>query len=88
MTVGRIGGLRNGRELFSVSKSGSDADNLKFWRDGALPFIEARSVREGRKVCYARPFRVGDRLRGHLRFPGPLSHALAPPIRALRRELP
>jgi proline dehydrogenase len=25
-----------------------------FWRNGALPFIEARLVRDGRKVCYAR----------------------------------
>lgn len=25
----------------------------RFWRDAALPFIEARSVEDGRKVCYA-----------------------------------
>ncbi|MBA1272412.1 helix-turn-helix transcriptional regulator [Stutzerimonas azotifigens] len=25
----------------------------RFWRDPALPFIEARSVADGRKVCYA-----------------------------------
>jgi AraC-like DNA-binding protein len=25
----------------------------QFWRDDALPFIEARSVEDGRKVCYA-----------------------------------
>ena len=25
-----------------------------FWRDPALPFIEARSVADGRKVCYSR----------------------------------
>lgn len=25
-----------------------------FWRDAALPFIEARGVGDGRKVCYAR----------------------------------
>ena len=25
-----------------------------FWRDEALPFIEARSVQDGRKVCYAK----------------------------------
>jgi AraC-like DNA-binding protein len=25
----------------------------RFWRDPALPFIEARSVDDGRKVCYA-----------------------------------
>lgn len=27
--------------------------NSRFWRDPALPFIEARSVADGRKVCYA-----------------------------------
>lgn len=26
---------------------------ITFWRDDALPFIEARSVQDGRKVCYA-----------------------------------
>ncbi|WP_263139082.1 AraC family transcriptional regulator [Pseudomonas sp. RIT-PI-AD] len=25
----------------------------RFWRDAALPFIEARAVEDGRKVCYA-----------------------------------
>jgi len=25
-----------------------------FWRDAALPFIEARSIADGRKVCYSR----------------------------------
>ncbi len=25
-----------------------------FWRDAALPFIEARSIRDGRHICYAR----------------------------------
>jgi hypothetical protein len=25
-----------------------------FWRDDALPFIEARSIQDGRDVCYAR----------------------------------
>lgn len=24
-----------------------------FWRDSALPYIEARSIRDGRRVCYA-----------------------------------
>jgi len=31
-----------------------DASRPMFWRDKALPFIEARSVRDGRKVCYGR----------------------------------
>lgn len=26
----------------------------QFWRDEALPFVEARSVQDGRKVCYAK----------------------------------
>lgn len=26
----------------------------RFWRDDALPFIEARSIEDGRKVCYAK----------------------------------
>ncbi|RKH04834.1 AraC family transcriptional regulator [Corallococcus sp. CA053C] len=28
----------------------------RFWRDERLPFIEAREVQDGRKVCYARHF--------------------------------
>ncbi|WP_455894251.1 AraC family transcriptional regulator [Pseudomonas palmensis] len=30
-----------------------------FWRDPALPFIEARGVADGRKVCYARHSHAG-----------------------------
>ncbi|MBP3861184.1 MAG: AraC family transcriptional regulator, partial [Pseudomonas sp.] len=26
----------------------------RFWQDAQLPFIEARSIADGRKVCYAR----------------------------------
>ena len=26
----------------------------RFWRDDALPFIEARAIADGREVCYAR----------------------------------
>lgn len=26
----------------------------RFWRDSALPFIEARAIADGRKVCYSR----------------------------------
>ncbi|MEG0860101.1 MAG: AraC family transcriptional regulator [Pseudomonas sp.] len=29
------------------------SSHSRFWRDPALPFIEARSVDDGRKVCYA-----------------------------------
>lgn len=30
-----------------------DTTEPHFWRDAALPFIEARAVEDGRKVCYA-----------------------------------
>ena len=26
----------------------------RFWRDDALPFIEARAIADGREVCYSR----------------------------------
>src|ERR1700744_3193815 len=31
-----------------------DAMTPRFWRDDALPFVEARAVRDGRNVCYAK----------------------------------
>ena len=35
--------------------AGKDADKApRFWRDHALPFIEARSIADGRQVCYTR----------------------------------
>ncbi|MFW0755253.1 AraC family transcriptional regulator [Pseudomonas sp. H11T01] len=38
-----------------TSPPAKDADKEpRFWRDEALPFIEARSIADGRKVCYAR----------------------------------
>jgi AraC-like DNA-binding protein len=37
-----------------VSGTQIDASGPMFWRDEALPFIEARSVQDGRKVCYAK----------------------------------
>lgn len=33
--------------------NGSDDSQPRFWRDAALPFLEARVVADGRKVCYA-----------------------------------
>lgn len=43
-----------------------------FWRDDALPFIEARSVRDGRGVCYAahshETFSIGAILDGHCTY--------------------
>jgi AraC-like DNA-binding protein len=41
----------------------------RFWRDETLPFIEARSIQDGRKVCYAKhaheTFSIGAITRGH-----------------------
>lgn len=41
----------------------------RFWRDAALPFIEARSIADGRKVCYSRHahehFSIGAITAGH-----------------------
>lgn len=31
-----------------------DATGPQFWRDENLPFIEARSIQDGRQICYAR----------------------------------
>jgi AraC-like DNA-binding protein len=33
--------------------NGTDDSQPRFWRDAALPFLEARAVADGRKVCYA-----------------------------------
>jgi AraC-like DNA-binding protein len=38
----------------NVTASTISAAEPRFWRDDALPFIEARSVEDGRKVCYAK----------------------------------
>lgn len=44
-------------------------DTPYFWRDNALPFIEARAIEDGRKVCYARHshefFSIGAITHGH-----------------------
>jgi len=41
----------------------------RFWRDAALPFVEARSVDDGRSVCYGRhsheTFSIGAITQGH-----------------------
>ena len=47
-----------------------DADKApRFWRDDALPFIEARSIADGREVCYSRHshahFSIGAITAGH-----------------------
>ena len=36
------------------ASSSSHCATPRFWRDAQLPFIEARSIADGRKVCYAR----------------------------------
>jgi AraC-like DNA-binding protein len=45
--------LLDGKGL-PVSDAVTPASDPMFWRDAALPFIEARSVQDGRKVRYAR----------------------------------
>lgn len=37
-----------------TSSASATSTAPRFWRDAALPFIEARSIRDGRKVCYAK----------------------------------
>ena len=39
------------QHILAQSRSASGSS---FWRDAALPFIESRSVEDGRRVCYAR----------------------------------
>lgn len=36
----------------AVAKNADQAP--RFWRDEALPFIEARAIADGREVCYTR----------------------------------
>lgn len=51
------------------SESAAAAAAPKFWRDDALPFIEARSIEDGREVCYAKhsheTFSIGAVTGGH-----------------------
>jgi AraC-like DNA-binding protein len=51
------------------SDSAATAAAPKFWRDEALPFIEARSIDDGREVCYAKhsheTFSIGAVTGGH-----------------------
>ncbi|WP_246237896.1 AraC family transcriptional regulator [Pseudomonas akapageensis] len=37
-----------------ANKPTMDPGQSRFWRDDAVPFIEARGVEDGRKFCYAR----------------------------------
>lgn len=38
----------------NASIAGKETTTPRFWRDETLPFLEARSIRDGRKVCYAK----------------------------------
>ena len=64
--------MLNRRGIFNVSDAGINASVPLFWRDDALPFIEARSVRDGRKVCYAKhsheTFSIGLISRGRCNY--------------------
>jgi AraC-like DNA-binding protein len=55
-----------------VSDKAIDATVPMFWRDEALPFIEARSVPDGRNVCYAKhwheTFSIGLISRGRCNY--------------------
>jgi hypothetical protein len=55
-----------------VSAARPEASDPMFWRDPALPFIEARSVQDGRKVRYARhwhdTFSIGLISRGRCHY--------------------
>ena len=55
-----------------MSDAGIDARDPMFWRDEALSFIEARSVQDGRKVCYAKhwheTFSIGLISRGRCNY--------------------
>ena len=55
-----------------MSGTAIDASDPTFWRDKALPFIEARSVQDGRTVCYAKhwheTFSIGLISRGRCNY--------------------
>ena len=55
-----------------MSDSVVDVSGPMFWRDEALPFIEARSVQDGREVCYAKhwheTFSIGLISRGRCNY--------------------
>jgi AraC-like DNA-binding protein len=41
-------------EMTEAAIHAKSASSPKFWRSDALPFIEARSIDDGREVCYAK----------------------------------
>nr|WP_265467632.1 AraC family ligand binding domain-containing protein [Aeromonas salmonicida] len=55
-----------------MSRTRAEADHHSFWRDPALPFIEARAVQDGRRVCYEKHshahFSIGAITGGHSHY--------------------
>ena len=55
-----------------MSRARAEADHHSFWRDPALPFIEARAVQDGRRVCYEKHshahFSIGAITGGHSHY--------------------
>lgn len=55
-----------------MSRAGTTPDRHLFWRDPALPFIEARAVQDGRRVCYDKHshahFSIGAITGGHSHY--------------------
>ena len=56
----------------SASVVGKETTTPRFWRDETLPFLEARSIQDGRQVCYAKhsheTFSVGAITGGHCTY--------------------
>ena len=73
----------DGRATESVTMSSADPNEPRFWRDAALPFVEARSIRDGRHVCYGKhaheTFSIGFVTQGRCTY---LNGRTRQPIRA------
>mgnify|MGYP006202963229 CR=1 FL=1 len=55
-----------------MSRAEAGPDRHSFWHDPALPFIEARAVQDGRRVCYDKHshahFSIGAITGGHSHY--------------------
>lgn len=55
-----------------MSRANTAPDHHSFWHDPALPFIEARAVQDGRRVCYDKHshphFSIGTITGGHSHY--------------------
>ncbi len=55
-----------------MSRADTAPDHHSFWHDAALPFIEARAVQDGRRVCYDKHshphFSIGAITGGHSHY--------------------